>query len=273
MNPTNLRRDRISQHVLITVNLGLNEAPCIRSLDTPVYFAQAPAVPHPIHILSKDGAKLTPYPKSLTLRQVLFGVAFPTSGRLPDGENRPLNPADRLFHSVDRVSRPRQKPIEFLMASIVDRVDVASSFLSALPAWVYTFFGEEAFEAWILPNYAMEVDIYEFLLDEHDIWNGSWSSPYDTQTQADCLLPYSSNLPVVIDNMSFVTATQAQAKQIPFKRHVQFTTGIASLGKQSTTTSPGIKPAIKKRKSDDDSDPYDALTAAGTTKAGAEADD
>ena len=164
------------------------------------------------------------------------------------------------------------------MASIVDRIDdVASSFLSALPPWVYTVFGEEAFEAWILPNYAMEVDIYEFLLDEHDIWNGSWSSPYDTQTQADCLLPHSSNLPVVIDNISFVTVTQAQAKQNPFKRHVQFTTGVASLGKQSTTTSPGTaspgKPAIKRRKPDDDSAPSDALTAASATNAGTDADD
>ena len=52
----------------------------------------------------------------------------------------------------------------------------------------------------------------------------------------DLLLPFDANLPIHIENMSLVTATQARN---PFERHVKFNSGVVSLGPQSTTTSPG----------------------------------
>ena len=93
-SPENIRRTRMSQHILITVNLGLNEAPCIRALDTPVTFFQAPSIPHPQHLWYNCDAKLAPYPKTLTLRQVLLTISYPTSGHLPPSANRLPNTAD-----------------------------------------------------------------------------------------------------------------------------------------------------------------------------------
>ena len=118
----------------------------------------------------------------------------------------------------------------------MDRIDVARNFLAALPSWISTFFGPEALAAWITPAYAVESITYTFLRDDLNRWNGSWESPHDLQVRADLLLLFATNLPIHIENMSLVTATQARN---PFERHVKFNTGVFSLGPQSTTTSPG----------------------------------
>ena len=154
----------------------------------------------------------------------------------PSKTRRPLNSADRLFHSVDLVQRSRRQPPQVTLASIVDRIDVARNFLAALPSWISTFFGPAALAAWITPTYAVESIAYTFLRDDSNRWNGSWESPHDQQVRADLLLPFATNLPIHIENMSLVTATQARN---PFERHVKFNPGVISLGPQSTTTSPG----------------------------------
>ena len=113
---------------------------------------------------------------------------------------------------------------------------MARNFLAALPSWISTFFGPAALAAWITPTYAVKSIAYTFLRDDSNRWNSSWESPHDQQVRADLLLPFATNLPIHIENMSLVTATQARN---PFERHVKFNTGVVSLGPQSTTTSPG----------------------------------
>jgi hypothetical protein len=116
-------------------------------------------------------------------------------------------------------------------ASVRLRDDIARSFLHALPAWIHTFLGEEAYNLWIKPGYLMDSDEYEFPCDEHGIWTGGWCTRQET---LDCSLPS-----VQIDMSSMMEASHK------FNRKVQFTTGMTSLGEQTA----GTKASILRRKS------------------------
>ena len=134
-----------SQHTLIRVNLGLNEAPFILSLDTPVQFHKPPDIRFPKHIVAfLDGRQPPSFPSSLTLRQVLLTIPYPTSGYLTSTAKQSLNSTDCLFHSIDLVQRSCRQPPQVTLASIVDCTDVAQHVLVALPSWVNTFFGHDA---------------------------------------------------------------------------------------------------------------------------------
>ena len=209
-SPKEDRHKRQSHHTLICVNLGLNKAPSILSLDSPVHFDTAPDIRFPEHIVAFDGRQPPIFPSSLTLRQVLLTNPYPTSGFLASPAKRCLNSADRLFHSVDLVQHSHCQPPQVTLASIVDCMDVAWNFLAALPSWINTFFGAQALSSWTTPAYATESIIYTFLRDESNRWNESWESPHNLQVQANLLLPFAANLPIHIKNMSLVTTTQAR---------------------------------------------------------------
>ena len=114
-----------SQHTLICVNLGMNEAHSILSLDAPVHFDASTAMHFPEHIVAFNGHHPPSCPGSLTLRQILLTIPFPTSGYLTSSAKQSLNSADRLFHSVDLVQRSHHQPLQVTLASIVDRTNVA----------------------------------------------------------------------------------------------------------------------------------------------------
>ena len=81
-SPKEDRRKQQSQHTLICVILGLNEAPSILSLDSPIHFDNAPNICFPEHIVAFDRRQPPTFPSSFTLRQVLRTIPCPTSGFL-----------------------------------------------------------------------------------------------------------------------------------------------------------------------------------------------
>ena len=57
-----------SQHTNTGVNLVLDEAPSILSLDVPVHFDKSPDICFPAHIVAFSGHQPPSFPGSLTLR-------------------------------------------------------------------------------------------------------------------------------------------------------------------------------------------------------------
>ena len=180
------------------------------SLDTLVYFDSlpTPTFQFPPHIVNFNRHSSPQLPGSLTLQQIFLSIPFLTSGALPLPTTRVLNSADRLFHSVDFANRNRKHGPQIIVASILDRINVAANFLSALPAWIEHFFGLHASQQWIKPSYTFGGPTYNFSSDG-EFWTGNWESPDDIQVSEDLLLPFATNLPIHIENMSLVTATQA----------------------------------------------------------------
>jgi hypothetical protein len=213
------------------LNIRLFEGPCILNLDVPIPFESSPPIIFPEYMHGDP----PPFPRNLSLRDILLGLPFPLPfGPLPSADEaaKPPDPSDRLFHSVDMIKR--NGGLIAVCASVRNRDDIARSFLHALPAWIYTFFGDEAYNLWIKPGYLMDSDEYEFTRDDNGIWTGGWCTRQET---LDCALPS-----VQIDMSSMMEASRK------FNRKVQFTTGMTSLGEQTA----GTKASILRRKSKHD---------------------
>jgi hypothetical protein len=127
----------------------------------------------------------------VTLRQVLLELPFPLGST---GKKK------KLFHSVDFAWSGQYAGLKVLATTYLDRVEVASSFLQILPAFVKEFYGEDAVKRWF-HHQDEEIDA-KFDYDDSETWLGTWTTSDDLVNQE--LLDEFIGIPFVLENLSIL---------------------------------------------------------------------
>jgi hypothetical protein len=233
------RGSLLKQHTTIVLGLRTLDLASILALDAPVAFTGPLQISVPSHLqLPSDPVA---GPGRFTLRDLLLCIPFPLSYD-PNlqffdhlGQPRAPNPSDRLFNSIDRVPAFNEGQ-KFQATILQDRVQLAQKFIHALPAWINSLFGPIALKAWILRSSHSLASRFRFGVDDNNMWVGTWTSAADSVYSDIASLPHAPMFH--FENLRMVhTANDSN----PFQRDPRFqpfTSGEASLGPQSTGTSP-----------------------------------
>jgi hypothetical protein len=262
----NSRSRMNANHTAAMTHMQSFDVDCIQALDAPVLFKEAPKIPMPDYLWSVPGQPNS-FPRKLTLRQVLLGLAHPLPVGHPPGTLDPngglhiVTSADRLLTCIDRVPKSYSSTdLVFRCITHVTRYDLARAFMVALPAWIHTFFGNKAFTTWIRGNIDdMEDESFDFAMGANHLWDGSWSSTDDNDLEFDLLNTPSSNCWNPITNLTEVNPSSdgTTTNPLPADRPVA---GVAlqpaehvSLGEatDATTNADGYANHFKNAQDDD----------------------
>jgi hypothetical protein len=184
------RANMLKKHQAVVSSLKLLRTEEIKNLDTPAlinmtedaYEAHADAMA--TSTANADG-------KKTTLRKVLMELTFPLAPK--DGQK-----VTKLFHSVDFATTGPTAGLEVLLTAYDDRIDVASSLVSILPAYIEEFYGQEAVEAWF--NHQVEEIKVDFDYDHTCSWTGTWTTSDDKINRA--LLDEDVGINICLENLS-----------------------------------------------------------------------